>query len=77
MLMTCARRAALALAFAASAAAVQAQDTIKIAGVYKPSGAGASADTYFKDGVELAVKGINANGGILVVSTLPPLQPIK
>jgi len=45
--------------------------------VYEPSGAGASADTYFKDGVELAVKEINANGGILVVSTLPPLQPIK
>ena len=38
---------------------------IKIAGLYELSGAGASAGTNFKNGVELAVKEINANGGIL------------
>ena len=77
MPMTFARRAALALAFTASAAAVHAQDTIKIAGIYELSGAGASAGTYFKDGVELAIKEINANGGILgkkIVSTVADTQ---
>jgi len=72
-----ARRAALALALAAGSAAVHAQDTIKIVGVYELSGAGASAGTYFKDGVELAVKEINANGGILgkkIVSTVADTQ---
>ena len=72
-----ARRAALALALAAGSAAVHAQDAIKIVGVYELSGAGASAGTYFKDGVELAVKEINANGGILgkkIVSTVADTQ---
>jgi hypothetical protein len=72
-----ARRAALALALAAGSAAVHAQDAIKIVGVYELSGAGASAGTYFKDGVELAVKEINAAGGILgkkIVSTVADTQ---
>ena len=75
---TFARRAALALAFACGSFAAQAQDVIKIAGVYELSGAGASAGTYFKDGVELAVKEINAAGGILgkkIVSTVADTQP--
>jgi len=56
---------AAALALAGASLSVQAQDVIKIAGIYELSGAGASAGTYFKDGVELAVKEINAAGGIL------------
>ena len=52
---------ACVLAFAAPA---QAQ-TIKIAGLYELSGAGATSGTNFKDGVALAVKEINAAGGIL------------
>ena len=74
---TFARRAALALALASTGFAAQAQDVIKIAGVYELSGAGASAGTYFKDGVELAVKEINAAGGILgkkIVSTVADTQ---
>lgn len=39
--------------------------TIKIATLAELSGAGASAGTNFKNGVELAVKEINASGGIL------------
>ena len=38
---------------------------IKIAGLYELSGAGATAGTNFKNGVEMAVKEINAAGGIL------------
>ncbi len=72
------RRTALALALACGAfGAAQAQDTIKLAGIYELSGAGASAGTYFKDGVELAVKEINAAGGILgkkIVSTQADTQ---
>jgi branched-chain amino acid transport system substrate-binding protein len=78
MPLTFSRRAALAAALAlAGLAGAQAQDVIKIAGVYELSGAGASAGTYFKDGVELAVKEINANGGILgkkIVSTVADTQ---
>jgi branched-chain amino acid transport system substrate-binding protein len=55
-----------ALAAACFALAVQAQaQTIKIANLVELSGAGATAGTNFKNGVELAVKEINANGGIL------------
>jgi branched-chain amino acid transport system substrate-binding protein len=65
--MTTTRRtliqAACALAFAVPALA-QAQ-AIKIAGLYELSGAGATSGTNFRDGVELAVKEINAAGGIL------------
>jgi len=45
-------------------ALAQAQ-AIKISGLYELSGAGASAGTNFKNGVDLAVKEINAAGGIL------------
>jgi len=38
---------------------------IKLSGLYELSGAGATAGTNFKNGVELAVKEINAAGGIL------------
>ncbi|MEK8028707.1 ABC transporter substrate-binding protein [Pseudaquabacterium rugosum] len=55
--------AVCALAFAAPAA-VQAQ-AIKIAGLYELSGPGASAGTMFKNGADLAIKEINAAGGIL------------
>ena len=43
----------------------QAQNTIKIAGLYELSGAGASAGTMFKNGAEMAVREINAAGGIM------------
>ena len=52
--------AACLLAFGA-----QAQQTVKIAGVVELSGTGTTAGTNFKNGVELAVKEINAAGGIL------------
>ena len=38
---------------------------IKIANIVELSGAGATSGTNFKNGVELAVKEINAAGGIL------------
>lgn len=44
---------------------VLAQNTIKIANIVELSGAGASVGTNMKNGVELAVKEINASGGIL------------
>jgi branched-chain amino acid transport system substrate-binding protein len=53
--------AALALSFGAIAAA----QTIKIANIVELSGPGATSGTNFKDGVLLAVKEINAAGGIL------------
>ena len=69
--MTPQRRTLIAAASALSAAALlalpalaQAQ-TIKLAGLYELSGAGATAGTNFKNGVEMAVKEINAAGGIL------------
>ncbi len=55
---------ALALS-AALALPAAAQQTIKIANIVELSGAGATSGTNFKDGVELAVKEINASGGIL------------
>ena len=54
--------AALALSFSAIAAA---QTTVKIANILELSGPGATSGTNFKDGVLLAVKEINAAGGIL------------
>ena len=56
------------LALAAGAAlsfGAQAQQTIKIAVIQELSGAGATAGTNFKNGVDLAVREINAAGGIL------------
>ena len=55
---------ALALACTLLAGAAQAQ-TIKIAVLLELSGAGATAGTNAKNGVEMAVKEINAAGGIL------------
>ena len=43
----------------------QAQETIKIANLVELSGPGTTAGTLFKNGVELAIKEINAAGGIL------------
>jgi branched-chain amino acid transport system substrate-binding protein len=54
-----------ACAIAASATTTFAQDVIKIANIVELSGAGATAGTNFKNGVELAVNEINAAGGIL------------
>jgi branched-chain amino acid transport system substrate-binding protein len=54
--------AALALALPT---AVMAQQAIKIAGLVELSGTGATAGTNFDNGVKLAVKEINAAGGIL------------
>ena len=45
--------------------AVLAQQAIKIAGLVELSGTGATAGTNFDNGVKLAVKEINAGGGIL------------
>jgi branched-chain amino acid transport system substrate-binding protein len=50
---------------AALATPAMAQNTIKIAGLYELSGAGATSGTNFRDGAALAVKEINAAGGIL------------
>ena len=52
-------------ALAASAGLAQAQDSIKIANIVEMSGPGTTAGTLFKNGVELAIKEINAAGGIL------------
>jgi len=54
-----------ACAMLAGAGGAFAQSTIKIANIVELSGGGASAGTNFKNGVELAVKEINAAGGIL------------
>ena len=56
---------AAAITLLANAGLAQAQATVKIAGIYELSGAGASAGTNFKNGVVLAVKEINEAGGIL------------
>jgi branched-chain amino acid transport system substrate-binding protein len=48
-----------------SAGLAQAQDSIKIANIVEMSGPGTTAGTLFKNGVELAIKEINAAGGIL------------
>jgi branched-chain amino acid transport system substrate-binding protein len=53
------------------------QETIKIANIVELSGGGASPGTYFRDGIELAVKEINAAGGILgkkIVTTTSDTQ---
>ena len=44
---------------------VWATETLKIANIVERSGASASSGTHFKYGIELAVKEINASGGIL------------
>lgn len=62
--MTTLRLTALAVALALAGPAFAA-DPIKIANIVELSGAGATSGTNFKNGVELAVKEINAAGGIL------------
>ena len=57
--------AALAVSAALVSGTAIGQAPIKIIGLYELSGAGASAGTQFKNGVELAAKEINAAGGIL------------
>jgi branched-chain amino acid transport system substrate-binding protein len=42
-----------------------AQNTIKVAAIVELSGAGATSGTFFRNGIEMAVKEINAAGGIL------------
>ncbi len=62
---------------AALCGTAQAQDVIKIANIVELSGSGASPGTYFRDGIELAVKEINAAGGILgkkIVTTTADTQ---
>ncbi|MBN9410646.1 MAG: ABC transporter substrate-binding protein [Burkholderiales bacterium] len=54
-----------ASALLATAGTGFAQSTIKIANIVELSGGGATAGTNFKNGVELAIKEINAAGGIL------------
>jgi len=54
-----------ACVLAGAATASYAQEAIKIANIVELSGAGATAGTNFKNGVELAIKEINAAGGIL------------
>ncbi|MCX7276243.1 MAG: ABC transporter substrate-binding protein [Burkholderiales bacterium] len=57
--------ASLVVAAVLATSSSWAQQTIKIANIVELSGAGATAGTNFKNGVELAVQEINANGGIL------------
>jgi branched-chain amino acid transport system substrate-binding protein len=59
------RTRSLLAAAALFAAATASAQPIKIAGIVELSGAGATSGTNFKNGVELAVKEINAAGGIL------------
>ena len=54
-----------AAALAAAFLPAYGQQTVKIANIIELSGAGASAGTNFRNGVELAVKEINSGGGIL------------
>ena len=65
MMPTPFRTALAAAALAASMSAALAAETIKIANIVELSGAGATSGTNFKNGIELAVKEINAAGGIL------------
>lgn len=54
-----------ACAIAACSSATFAQQTIKIASIQELSGGGATVGTNFKNGMDLAIKEINAAGGIL------------
>ena len=63
--MTLPRRTFLAVVTALAAAGAQAQQTIKIGSLMELSGTGATAGTNFKNGLEVAIKEVNASGGIL------------
>ena len=54
-----------AVALAVAATGVSAQQTVKLASIVELSGAGTTAGTTFRNGVDLAVKEINAGKGIL------------
>jgi branched-chain amino acid transport system substrate-binding protein len=58
-------KAVAAAAIFALAGMAHAQQAVKIANIVELSGPGTTAGTVFKNGVELAVKEINDNGGIL------------
>src|SRR5258708_20108108 len=59
------RNSAAALALAACGIAFAQQGPVQIVGLMELSGTGATAGTNFDNGVKLAVKEINAAGGIL------------
>src|SRR5437016_11140497 len=59
------RNTAAAFAFAAATTAFGQQGPVAIVGLMELSGTGATAGTNFDNGVKLAVKEINAAGGIL------------
>lgn len=59
------QKATLLGALLTAGALAQAQESIKIANLVELSGPGTTAGTLFKNGVELAIKEINAGGGIL------------
>src|SRR5947208_1141721 len=59
------RNTAAAFAFAAATTAFGQQGPVQIVGLMELSGTGATAGTNFDNGVKLAVKEINAAGGIL------------
>ena len=54
-----------ACAMSAAVMGAFAQNTVKVAAIVELSGGGATAGTNFKNGVEMAVKEVNAAGGIL------------
>jgi branched-chain amino acid transport system substrate-binding protein len=54
-----------ALAMITPASTIFAQQTVKLASILELSGAGASSGTQFNNGLQLAIKEINADGGIL------------
>jgi len=65
MTHTCHTALALATLIALGGTGLAQAQAIKIANIVELSGTGASAGTNFKNGVELAIKDINAAGGIL------------
>jgi branched-chain amino acid transport system substrate-binding protein len=54
-----------ACALSVFAMGTMAQNTVKVAAIVELSGGGATAGTNFKNGVEMAVKEVNAAGGVL------------
>ena len=58
-------RIAFAVALALGSQVALAQQTVKIAGLVELSGPGTTSGTEFRNGMQLAVKEINAAGGIL------------
>ena len=65
MKFTLATKIIAACAISVCATAAFSQNTIKIANIVELSGGGATAGTNFKNGIDLAVREINASGGIL------------